>query len=332
MDSTLSINPSDPSPILAQVPSVIAGFWRRLLAAFIDALVVGAVGFIFGLIFFDPLMRLGEWGPLVGFAISLPYFCLMNSSIGGGQTLGKRLLGVRVVNASGGSISPARAAVRYTALSLPFFLNGIMLPASMGGSIVGTAIETIVFVAGGAIIYLYLFNRATRQSLHDLIVGTYVIDSATQGKVDVRPLWKGHPVVLTALLLVGIGYSTLIEPRLARSNTLSGLIPIVEKLLNSKKVYGANVMKMTYMGTGGTAHRLEVRANWRSRPGDLPRARAEIASMVLDQAPDILGQDTLVITVSYGFDIGIASGWRSETDSGTPAEWRVKINQANLRR
>jgi hypothetical protein len=60
VNSILSINPQDPSPILAQVPSVIADFWKRLPAAIIDALLVGTVGFILGLIFFDPLMRLGD--------------------------------------------------------------------------------------------------------------------------------------------------------------------------------------------------------------------------------------------------------------------------------
>ncbi len=332
MDSILSINPSDPNPILAQVPSVIAGFWRRLLAALIDALVMGAVGSILGLIFFDPLMRLGEWGPLLGFAISLPYFCLLNSSIGGGQTIGKRVFGVRVVNASGGLISPARAAVRYGVLSLPFFFDGMLPPPSMGWPVIRIAMEIIIAGAGLALPYLYIFNRATRQCLHDLIARTYVIDSATQGKVGVRPLWKWHAIVIIALTLAAIGYSEIIEPKLYRASGLSGISAVVEKLVKSKELYGASVGEITNWGSSGASHRLIVSARWRGRPDNLPRARAEIASMVLDQAPDILGQDTLVITVSYGFNIGIASAWRSYGDSGTPAEWKVKINQANIKR
>jgi hypothetical protein len=212
---------------------------------------------------------------------------------------------------------------------MPIFLDGIMPPALMGGSAVGSVLEIAAFAVGGAIIYLYLFNRVTRQSFHDLIARTYVIDSATQGKVGVGPVWKGHLIVLAALLLVTLGVSKVVELRLERSRDFSVLFSIIEKLTNSRMVYSASAIEMAAMGTDGTNHYLVVSARWKGRPGNLQRATKEIASMVLDQDPNILGQQVLVVNVTYGFNIGIASAWRGYTARGTPAEWRTKFNQVN---
>jgi hypothetical protein len=33
----------------------------------------------------------------------------------------------------------------------------------------------------------------------------------------------------------------------------------------------------------------------------------------------------LTITISHGYDLGFASGWRSNNFSHTPAEWKQRI-------
>ena len=50
-----------------------------------------------------------------------------------------------------------------------------------------------------------------------------------------------------------------------------------------------------------------------------------IARKVLMLEPKILGQDRLRITVTTGFDIGIAQYEDSQTDEGTPQEWLEKL-------
>ena len=56
------------------------GFWRRALAALVDAIVMGTAGFV----------------PYVGWFISVFYYPLLTAFYG--QTLGKKLLGLMVVN------------------------------------------------------------------------------------------------------------------------------------------------------------------------------------------------------------------------------------------
>ena len=59
----------------------------------------------------------------------------------------------------------------------------------------------IVFGVGGSTLYLMVFNRRTRQGLHDLAVGSYVIRAGDTGPVETKPMWKVHWAILGLLLL-----------------------------------------------------------------------------------------------------------------------------------
>src|SRR5690348_14117245 len=91
----MAVPTSDESRTAEQRPP-IAGFWRRLAAFVVDALILGVPAMLLGFAMFDWAASLGQAGRLIGFVVALLYFGLLNSRLGGGQTLGKRLLGIRV--------------------------------------------------------------------------------------------------------------------------------------------------------------------------------------------------------------------------------------------
>jgi uncharacterized RDD family membrane protein YckC len=84
-----------------------AGFWRRFGGALIDALIIGIVGGIFQVI-------LGRGpGSAIGLAIGVGYYGYLEGS-NSGQTIGKRALGIRVIDFNnGGPIGFGRAVIRY---------------------------------------------------------------------------------------------------------------------------------------------------------------------------------------------------------------------------
>lgn len=134
----------------ARPPAEPAGLWRRGVALLADLLVVGLL-----LRAGDLLARpLGRWELVqrafaTAFAVVVPaaYFVLAHGT--GGRTLGKRLVGVRVVGASGEPIGYPRALGRVLALALA------ALPLGLG-----------LLVAAG---------RRDRRGLHDLLAGTRVV-------------------------------------------------------------------------------------------------------------------------------------------------------------
>jgi uncharacterized RDD family membrane protein YckC len=84
-----------------------AGFWRRFGALLIDGILVGIVT---GILRAAVGFTLGE---ALSIAIGVAYFGYLEGSPSG-QTIGKRALGIRVIDLSGGGpIGFGRAVIRY---------------------------------------------------------------------------------------------------------------------------------------------------------------------------------------------------------------------------
>jgi uncharacterized RDD family membrane protein YckC len=117
-------------------PQTLAGFWRRLVAAFLDWLLVGflaaAIGALFGVDTTSPAPVQGEgfdfrfdWaGPYI--LVELAYFTYFHAT-SAGQSIGNKIMGIRVLDAAtGGSLPYVRAFVRAlmsNLSALPCFLG-----------------------------------------------------------------------------------------------------------------------------------------------------------------------------------------------------------------
>ena len=100
-----------------------AGFWMRLIAWFIDGIIIGlpsvALGFV--VLHADYPTRVG-----INLLIELTYFIYFWSSYGKGQTIGMQLLHMKVVKTDGSLLSVSGALLRFVGLiiaSIPFSLG-----------------------------------------------------------------------------------------------------------------------------------------------------------------------------------------------------------------
>jgi uncharacterized RDD family membrane protein YckC len=315
-------------PIPVESPHrTISGFWRRLAALLLDGLLLGLVGFVCGLFMFDPLAQLGGWGRVIGFLIALPYFGILNSAVGKGQTTGKRLMSIEVVDRSGRHISLPRSLLRFVILGVPFFLNGALIPPSVMMSPIGYVIGFILFGFGGAIIYLYVFNRRTRQSLHDVAIGTFVTKNAPPGEVA-GSVWRPHFVVVGIWLVAVIGLSVAMTS-LSQKGVFPGLLDVQQAIQASGKVHVAtvNVGKSRRIVDGSRSETTYFYSNaiWKQRPEDEESAVRSIASIILRNYPEIAEKDVLTVNITYGFDIGIARAWKSYASTHSPKEWQQLV-------
>ena len=132
--------PGDPSAAPAFAAAgppreALAGFWRRLIAAFLDWLLIGilaaAIGDLFGVDAPSPPaqgdgfnFQLAGTGPFI--LVELAYFTWFHATTAG-QSIGNRILGIRVLDAdTGRSLPYARAFVRAlmsNLSALPCFLG-----------------------------------------------------------------------------------------------------------------------------------------------------------------------------------------------------------------
>ena len=84
----------------------LAGLGDRILAFFIDSLIISVLAFLAGIVIGVIFVSGGGQSTsdafvvasyLVGFLLFFGYFILLEGPLGGGQTLGKRILHIRVV-------------------------------------------------------------------------------------------------------------------------------------------------------------------------------------------------------------------------------------------
>ena len=127
-----------------------AGFWRRALALLVDLVIVGllrwAGDLLTGLLDDrDPLVRAFDY--TYRLVVPAAYFVLMHGTAG--QTVGKALVGVRVVDLAGGPIGYPRAL----------------------GRLAASVLSALVLGLG----FLAVLVRRDKRALHDLLASTRVV-------------------------------------------------------------------------------------------------------------------------------------------------------------
>jgi uncharacterized RDD family membrane protein YckC len=327
-----SVPPPLPAAASSQTSgSTVAGFWRRVFAACIDSFLLGLVGWILGLFFFRQFMHMGNWGRLLGFVIALLYFVPLNSRIGAGQTLGKRALRIRVTSANGETLGLLKSFARSCALFTPFFLNGVQIPLHYIRSPLGIAVSLGIFGLGLSIIYLFVFNSRTRQSLHDLLVGSYVVPVGSE-QGEKRHVWRGHFLIVGIILLLA-AILPVVTSRLAQVQVFAEIMPAYEALLHEPEVTGAQLFSgqnYSWDAKGGGRNASVVDATVRlNRSISDKNAEAEkFARIILQKYPGANSKDYLKIGLVEGYDIGIASAFVSQNFNYSLAEWRQRLDSS----
>lgn len=305
----------------------ISGFWRRICALFVDTLLLGILGFILGLLLESTFVEIGAWGRLVGFAIALVYFGIGNSSITGGQTLGKKVLKVRVVSCENTSISVAKSFLRYIVLAIPFSLNGAPLTNEIMQSYLIYPLSFILFGGLFSTLYLYIFNRVTRQSLHDLVVGSYVVNVGVE-KQEIGKVWKVHIFVTAALFFIA-AITPAFTSQLAENEPFKDMVLAQSVLSNQPNVNQATISSNTSTFSSisddtrtTTSVSSEVFLTHNDiRNVDLAR---QFAILLIENYPEAKNKDVIQITLSYGYDIGIWAQWYRHGHQFIPRDLQVE--------
>ena len=127
-----------------------AGFWIRFLAIVIDSIILGIIQYAIAAIF--SLSTNGRGG--LGIVLGLVYYVYFwsGSSLWPGQTVGDKLLNIRVTKTDGSNLEIGSALLRY----------------------VGLIISIAVIFIG----VIWAAFDPNKQGWHDKIAGTYVVKTA----------------------------------------------------------------------------------------------------------------------------------------------------------
>lgn len=308
----------------------IASAWRRFAAYVIDGLFLGFLGSVAGRALFDPLSQMGAWGRLVGFCAALIYFAVLDSTIGMGQTFGKRWLGLRVLDTQGRTISLSKSILRSMAFLVPVFLYGIRLPETRTSWIISSLIFVVVVWIGGSTAYLVTFDHRTRQGIHDLVGESYVANAHETGPLCTAPMPKSFWATLGTLLIIASLFAGTMSVMLARIPPNPQMWKDARLIEQVQGVQRAHLRGLLLHGPDGTVKKSLV-ASIIVRPKSLYQTTFadEVARMILNNDPNALSYDELSIRLFYGYDIGIFNRWDHLDFARPPAEWRQHLLTAS---
>ncbi|WP_027379755.1 RDD family protein [Chryseobacterium daeguense] len=306
---------------------VLSKFWIRIWAMLIDFIILGIFGFILGIIFNTYFISIGEKAKLIGWLVSLLYFSVLNSKINHGQTFGKKLMRIQVVDIQGKFISLKTSFIRALIFTTPFFLNGLKIKGISTFSPVTIIQAIIIFTIGLGIIVFYIFNKSTRQSVHDIAVKTYVVQDYRDRELSVIPKITKLPYYITGgiflLVLCGSLYSY-------NSNSeLMKLLSVYKEISEQDHVNNASV-NMTYPPGSNQRYFYTVRISIDYIPQDQtinnPQLQEAVKSFIKSSAYES-DNDILNVLVVSGYDIGIASKYQSFNFYKPIAEWKKDFNK-----
>ncbi len=308
----------------------IAGFWRRFFAWFVDTLILGVIGQIIGIVFSSFFFSIGPYGRPIGLLFIIPYFGIMNSRIGGGQTLGKRWMKIAVRNKNNEPIELWRSIIRISLLALPALFNGWAIPIFQNYA-VAWFVSLLVFGLGGVIFYTMVFNRKARQGIHDLLLGTYVVHLPGKPIESFPVTSRTHWIVASiwiGIVAIGTLAMVFIAPTILSKAPLASAKSLYDILQDDPRFFTVGVNDQAFHDSNGnTSRSLNITVWYKGKIGENERDEVvnSIVKIVLDNEKNINDYDGIRVNVTSAYDVGIASGHLNFWVANSIEGWRKEI-------
>ncbi len=199
-----------------------------------------------------------------------------------------------------------------------------------------TLIIFTVFGIGVSNLYLLIFNSRTRQGLHDVAVGTFVVKPGVAGPLNPEPIWNLHWWVIICFLFM-IALTALSKGISVDWQQKSGYVSqhlqderLIEKLGG---VQMADVLIWSPIrsdsGTRGNflpkKEPATVIVQWTGKIEAREAFADQVARVILQNDPHVQKQELIRIEIGRSYDLGIASGNDLSIFIHTPIEWSRRV-------
>lgn len=208
--------PTDSSSTIKKSP--VGSRFKRLIALIIDVIVLGIGGFVLSLILGDLFFALGNFAWIVGFLITLVYKSVLESSMWKGQTLGKKIFGLMVVDLKGSYLDLPQALKRNSILLLAFYTDDILklVPQDLllNSNFMVISFLVIVLLALGVVVFVVF--HPLRRGLHDFVGGSIVVQkSMFENETEKKSLLSHRvsmktPFIISSIIMAFILLSSVV--------------------------------------------------------------------------------------------------------------------------
>jgi len=228
-------------------------------------------------------------------------------------------------------MSLPKSTLRYSIIGVPYFLNGAILSESFLYPVGFYIVSLLVFGFGLSIVYLFVFNRNTRQSLHDIITGTYVIQKNSESSEALKPIWPVHYAITGVLMVLSL-LAPIFMGQIIQGEFFSELLKTRERIQNVPQVVNATIQDgqssfSEISGESKTTTYLSAQVVINNQNIENEELAARIANVILETHKDATQRNLIQVSLTYGYDIGIASKWTRYRYSFSPEYWLEKKGQ-----
>lgn len=282
---------------------------KRAVAISFDFLIIALAASLLSFVFGDVYSRMGTWGSIIGTIFSVLYFGILNSSIGQGQTIGKRMLNLRVTHYNGTYLSFHQAAARFSIHWL-FFINQHLITRLPGGYYI-VVIGIGLFFAS---LIIMLFNKE-KVGLHDMICDSIVVNSKEAGQTANRPIATfnlGQKMITTfmVVLFVGLAFFQMNTQNHEQRSQIASTLSLFKEVKEVEKVSNNRTTNVIYTSdTTKTlrSHTLEIDV-WIDDRTFAMLPDSEFYRKYYVAVKPYIPKETeqVIFTFSAGYDIGIA--------------------------
>ncbi len=171
---------------------IVVGFWLRLISDFLDVIFLGLFGALLALLLKGLFYRIGEDGLWIGLCITFLYTGILQSNIGQGQSLAKKLLKIQVLRLDGSYLSLPRSFLRYTIIAVICYNPWIWMTLTsvlpfLNNSFLQSIYNCGVFFILLGVVVLVAFHPLKR-GLHDFLAGSLVVRKGMYDSEKIRVL------------------------------------------------------------------------------------------------------------------------------------------------
>lgn len=307
-------------------------FEKRIIAFVIDSIILTIIGMILCKLLYNQLLYLGNLSILIGFFIFVLYYGLQNSSICNGQTIGKRIAKIEIVSKNGEYLSPWRSIIRSMLLTPILIFNDITIPLNNLYFIFNALISALSIIQ----LALFIFNRPTRQMLHDLVIGSVCINKNSQIIPTIQDKTKLSAIIIIPIILSVIGVFVI-------KNCFTNLLGIdfisLNKLNNTieqntlASIIGVNVQKrysnnQIFTGINYTVTYPHIDLDSQSV---YSYELVKLANEIIKNEPETRNYNQINITILQCINIGIFKFSKTRYGYGTIQQWEEGFKHYNMK-
>jgi len=286
---------------------------ERMIAFFLDWIILSFFGFIFLIISGKSTIEYWPISRVAGFFIAWIYFGLQESKLTRGQTIGKKIIGIRTIEYNGTFLSYTKAFARSFLLIFPFFFNQISIPGIANNYMIAIFIFLAVFLIGIGNIFLCFANKHSMQGLHDILLKTLVIKGDWKPEIGKFQASQKAVFIYSIIVIALITANVVSASKLLRDKTFIEMIRIqknLDKLPNVKMAY-VEIIKPSENKNKKESLSSKIRYNIQIIWGKVLNKSNEndneinhIKKAILKELPTNIDKNNISISLINFFDIG----------------------------